>query len=75
MQQSGSVPPFLTVNVNGKTYSMWTDGTNFYDLTIPSPYPTPVTPATHAELLGAFMAADTITLTQGGLSVVFEFYH
>ena len=75
MAQSGSVPPFLTVNVNGKTYSMWTDGTNFYDLTVPNPYPTPVTLETHAELLGAFMAADTITLTQGGLSVVFDFYH
>ena len=69
------IPPFLTVNVNGKSYTIWTDGTNFYDLTVPNPYPTPVTPATHGELLQAFMTADTITLTQGGLSVVFQFYH
>ncbi len=69
------IPPFLTVTSNGKSYTIWTDGTNFYDLTIPNPYPTPVTPTTHAELLAAFTTADSITLTQGGLSVVFEFYH
>ncbi len=69
------IPPFLTVTSNGKSYTIWTDGSNFYDLTIPNPYPTPVTPTTHAELLAAFTTADSITLTQGGLSVVFEFYH
>ena len=69
------IPPFLTVNSNGKSYTVWTDGTNFYDLTIPNPYPTLVTKETHAELLLAFTLADSITLTQGGLSVVFEFYH
>ena len=65
------IPPFLTVNSNGEAYTIWTDGTNFYDLTIPSPYPTPAS----TDLLAKFMTADTITLTQGGLSVVFEFYH
>ena len=69
------IPPFLTVNANGKSYTIWTDGTNFYDLTIPNPYPTPITVATHGELLMAFANANTLTLTQGGLSVVFQLYH
>lgn len=33
------------------------------------------TDASHGALLAAFGAANQITLTQGGISVVFEFYH
>ena len=69
---SGSMPPFLTVyDANGTAYTIWTDGTNFYDLS----YKPLGTDASHQALVGAFMTADTIVLTQGGLSVVLDFYH
>ena len=71
---SGLMPPFLTVyDAQGNAYTLYSDGTNLYDLTgaMFNPYAS----AEHAAIAGVFMQADTITLTQGGLSVVFEFYH
>ena len=56
---------------DGAAYTIYYNGVTFVDLagnalgTDPS----------HAALAAAFMQADTIALTQGGLSVVFEFYH
>ena len=70
-QTAGSqLPPFFTVNANGTAYSMYYNGSTFVDFTGAT-----ITPATHAELCMAFMSADTITLTQGGISVAFDFYH
>ena len=70
--QLGQMPPFFTVTgADGAVYSIYYNGVTFVDLagkelgTDPS----------HAALVAAFMQADTIALTQGGLSVVFEFYH
>ena len=70
--QLGQMPPFFTVTgADGAAYSIYYNGETFVDLagnalgTDPS----------HAAIAAAFMQADTIALTQGGLSVVFEFYH
>ena len=70
--QLGQMPPFFTVTgADGAAYTIYYNGVTFVDLagnalgTDPS----------HAALAAAFMQADTIALTQGGLSVVFEFYH
>ena len=68
---STQLPPFLTVNNGESSYTIYTDGTNFYDLQGRALG----TDASHQALMAAFMTADTITLTQGGLSVVFAFYH
>ena len=72
MAGSGQVPPFFTVyDASGTAYTIFFNGTTFVDL-----QQRPLgTDASHAALVAAFQAADTITLTQGGLSVVFEFYH
>ena len=70
--QFGQMPPFFTVTgADGNPYTIYFNGVTFVDLagnalgTDPS----------HAAIAGAFMQADTIVLTQGGLSVVLEFYH
>ena len=71
-QMTGSMPPFLTVyDAAGTAYTIYYNGTTFVDLagnafgTDPS----------HQAIALAFMQADTLVLTQGGLSVVFEYYH
>ena len=71
-QMTGSMPPFLTVyDAAGTAYTIYYNGSTFVDLagnafgTDPS----------HQAIAMAFMQADTIVLTQGGLSVVFEYYH
>jgi hypothetical protein len=71
-QMTGSMPPFLTVyDAAGTAYTVYYNGTTFVDLagnafgTDPS----------HQAMALAFMQADQIVLTQGGLSVVFEHYH
>lgn len=71
-QMTGTMPPFLTVyGADGTAYTLYSDGTNLFDFagnqfgTDPS----------HQAIAAAFMQADTIVLTQGGLSVVFEYYH
>ncbi len=69
---SGQIPPFFTVyDANGVAQTIFFNGTTFVDLSM-RPLGTNVS---HAELVAAFQAADTITLTQGGLSIVFDFYH
>lgn len=72
-QSAGAqMPPFFTVNdANGTPYTIYFNGTTFVDLAGNALG----TVAEHAALFAAFQAAETITLTQGGLSVVFEFYH
>ena len=70
--QFGQMPPFFTVtDAEGTIYSIYYNGTTFVDLTGNALGTDP----SHAALVAAFMQADTIALTQGGLSVVFEFYH
>lgn len=72
-QSAGAqMPPFFTVyDESGMAYTIYFNGVTFVDLagnalgTVPE----------HAALVAAFQAAETVTLTQGGLSVVFEFYH
>lgn len=67
-----AMPPFFTVyDANGTAYSIYYNGTTMVDLNGKALG----TDASHAALVAAFQAADTLTLTQGGLSVVFEFYH
>ena len=69
---SGQMPPFFTVcGADGTPYTIYFNGTTFVDLQGNALG----TVAEHAALAGAFMQADTIILTQGGLSVVFAFYH
>lgn len=72
-QAMGSqMPPFFTVtDANGAPQSIYFNGTTFVDLAGNALG----TDASHAALVGAFASAETITLTQGGLSVVFELYH
>ncbi len=73
-QATGTMPPFLTVyGADGTAYTLYSDGTNLFDLT--GAQFNPYGSAEHAAIAGAFMQADTIVLTQGGLSVVFDFYH
>lgn len=72
-QAGGQMPPFFTVyDANGTAYSFYYNGVTF----VVGPEQTPLgTDASHAAIVAALMQADTITLTQGGLSVVFEYYH
>lgn len=73
LQQAGlpELPAFFTVmDAEGNAQTIFTDGTNLYDLA-----QNVITPQTHGALLATFATADTLTLTQGGLSVTFEFYH
>ncbi|MBE6565859.1 MAG: hypothetical protein E7659_02005 [Ruminococcaceae bacterium] len=72
IQTTGATPPFFTVyGADGTAYTLYSDGENLFDFagnlfgTDPS----------HQAIAAAFMQADTIVLTQGGLSVVFEYYH
>ncbi len=68
-----NLPPFLTVyNEAGAPCTIYFNGSDFVTLTGEALDPTN---AEHLALIAAFMAADSITLTQGGLSVVLEFYH
>ena len=70
--QTGQIPPFFTVTgADGNVYSIYFNGSTFVDLQGAALG----TDASHASIIGAFMTAKTITLTQGGLSVTFEFYH
>ena len=72
-QTAGSMPPFFTVcDANGTPYTIYFNGTTF--VTLAGEALNPQNPE-HLPLIGAFMQADTIILTQGGLSVGFEFYH
>ena len=69
---TGSMPPFLTVyDEAGTAYTVFFNGETFVDLQQRALG----TDASHAALVAAFQAADTVTLTQGGLSVVLELYH
>ena len=64
--------PFLTVyDAQNVPHTIFFNGTTFCDLMGNALG----TDASHAAILGAFQAADKIILTQGGLSVVLEFYH
>ena len=72
--QSGNMPPFFTVfGADGTAYTLYTDGTNMYDLT--NAQFNPMGNPDHAAIYAAFLQSDTFVLTQGGLSVVFEYYH
>ena len=72
-QSAGAqMPPFFTVyDASGTAYTIYFNGTTFVDLAGNALG----TVAEHAALVAAFQAAEAVTLTQGGLSVVFEFYH
>ncbi len=81
---TGQIAPFITAyNPDTQQYTtVYTDGTNLYDLNDLLLYsagmagaPSAISPSTHGHIWQAFMSADTVTLSQGGLSVVFEFYH
>lgn len=64
---------FLTVtDAEGNTHTVYNIGTaELYDI-----YGNVLgTDASHAAILAAFQNADCITLSQGGFSIVFEFYH
>ena len=63
--------PFFTVtDASGAPQTIYFNGTTFVDLA-----GNQISLETHAALCQTFLAAESITLTQGGLSVVFEFYH
>ena len=75
---AAAAAPFLTVyDESGNAYTLWSDGTYLYDMTgaMFNPDPTNGGSMDHYYAYLAFQAADTISLTQGGLSVVFDFYH
>ena len=64
--------PFLTVyGTDGTPHTIFFNGVTFCDLMGNALG----TDASHAAILGAFQAANKIVLTQGGLSVIMEFYH
>ena len=64
--------PFFTVkDAEGNLHTIFFNGTTFCDA-----YGNALgTDASHQALVAAFMQADRIVLSQGGLSVLFEFYH
>ncbi len=65
--------PFFTVgDGNDPAKVIFFNGTTFCDIQGNALNPAN---AAHQAIIGAFLASDTITLSQGGLSVVFEFYH
>jgi hypothetical protein len=67
IQLGSQLPPFFTVRgADDTVYTIFFNGTTFVDLAQGS---------LGTDLSEAFKAADTITLTQGGLSIVFDFYH
>ncbi len=76
--QDGTMPPFFTVyDAQGTAYSFYFNGEAFIvpmGLTPDTHIPLDPTNSAHQPLIGALMQAEAITLTQGGLSVVFEFY-
>ena len=77
--------PFLVVHDQaGNAYVLFHNGTNLCDLTgrvfdansIDADMSNPsLGTLNHAAIYQAFVTADEITLHQGGLSVLFEFYH
>ena len=74
LAMSGTMPPFFTVfGADGTAYTIYFNGVTFVDLA--GNEFNPFTDVTHATIASAFMQADRIILTQGGLSVVFEYYH
>ena len=69
---NGMTAPFLSVvDASGTTHVLWTDGSNLYDLQ----GNVFGTQAAHQAIAAAFMTANRITLSQGGISVLLEFYH
>ena len=70
----GKIPPFFTVNdAEGNIAAgLYFNGTTFVDLFTNMAIGTD---PSHDATIAAFKAADHITLTQGGMSVTFEFYH
>ena len=67
----GQLPPFFTVtDASGAPQTIYFNGTTFVDLA-----GNQISLETHAALCQTFATAESITLTQGGPSVVFEFYH
>ena len=78
-QASGTMPPFFTVcDATGAAYSFYFNGQGFIvplGATMDTHVPLETTNPALAPLFAALMQADTITLTSGGLSVVFEYYH
>ena len=64
---------FLTVtDAEGNTYTVYNAGTaELFDMN----GNVLGTDASHMAILAAFQNAESITLSQGGLSIVFEFYH
>ena len=77
--------PILTVyDAEGNPYTLYHNGTTLCDLngrefsqtSIGTDMMAPPTEGfNHALIYQAFISADEIVLTQGGLSVLFEFYH
>lgn len=69
--------PFLSVvDGEGNTHVLFWNGTNLCDLygNTFAPNPTDATNP-HNAIYMAFVSAEYITLSMGGISVVFEFYH
>ena len=71
-----TIPAFFTVTgADGNLYSIYYNGSTFVDLNGVALGTSAEHVASHMAIMAAFKSADIITLTQGGLSVVFEFYH
>ena len=67
------LPPFLTAyDAQGNAHTIYFNGTTFVDLAGNALNPAN---AEHLATIMAFQAAERVVLTQGGLSVVLEFYH
>ena len=72
---SGQIPPFLTVNgADGNIIGaiMYAGEYNLVDVFTQTTFTPGSAPA---ELTAIFQAAKSITLTQGGMSITFAFYH
>ena len=64
--------PFLTVyDSTGNAHTIFFDGATFRTLDGAQLGTAPE----HAAVAAAFASADQVVLTQGGISVIFEFYH
>ena len=77
MPETQGAPFFTVQDADGNSHTLFTDTVGLYDLNGQAFAPSldPDNPNDHTNTYLAFQNADTITLTMGGISVIFEFYH
>ena len=70
---AGAAPFLSVVDAEGNTHVLWTNGEALFDLA--GNVFNPAGSMEHYATYQAFLNADTVILSQGGISIVLEFYH